>query len=177
MRRLALALALTGALAQGAHAAPSAEQDAIAREIAASEQRGAQLTLHQGFGLATLAAMGTTAVLGYGTSHGWVARPVHIGAAATTAALYLGTAGLALLAPPPPPLPPGLQAEAPDGMWDTSQIHRTLAWVHGATMLATVGLGVATFLGSPQAAALHGPAAYTTFGALALSAGVITLGF
>lgn len=178
MRALLAATAAALLLARPALALTSAEQDALARELALSERRSAQLSLHQGFGLATLGALGTTAVLGYSSSHGWVPRPVHVGAALTTTVLYLGTAALALSAPPPAPLPPGLQAaESPLGAWDSSAVHRGLAWVHGATMIATVGLGLATLSGVGQAFPYHGPAAYTTLGALALSAGVITLGF
>lgn len=172
-------------LAQSLEAAPApAEEDAEpteaeldAREAQAHQRRG-QLKLHQTLGLTTLAAMTATGLLGYASANGWLplADPalVHVVAGTITSGLYLTTAGLSLTAPPP------VFARKPSASgkgWDSVDVHRNLAWLHGAGMAATVGLGVANFLVVPGAYTdVHGWVALATYGLMATSAGVIILG-
>lgn len=134
--------------------------------------RHAQLGLHQGFALATLGAMAATGGLGY-----WSAsldgpaemRDLHLAAAGLTSGLYLTSAALAVTAPPNP-------LRQAHGPWDTVEIHEKAAWLHAAGMATTVGLGLATVFAGSQYADYHGIAAATTFGLMALSAGVIAFG-
>lgn len=181
LARASLALAV---IAVATHAAPASAQpsavpgppDVLADQppldADALALRHGQLGQHQGFGLATLVSMAVTGGLGY-----WYAdlngpaemRDVHLASAGLTTGLYLTTATLALTAPPNPFV-------TGPGPWDTVTWHRTGAWLHGAGMLGTVGLGLATVYGGSAFAPYHGTAAAVTFGLMALSAGVIAFG-
>lgn len=134
--------------------------------------RHGQLQLHQGFGLATLAAMAVTAGMGYyqaevkGSDN---LRDAHLLMGGLTTGLYLTTATLALTTPPK-------QVQYEEGPWSSVNIHKDLAWLHGAGMLATVGLGLVTALTPNNTSRLHEIAAFSTLGLMALSAGVIAFG-
>ena len=134
--------------------------------------RHGQLTLHQGFGLATLGGMLTTAGLGYYQANvqgSGDLRSAHLLSAGLTSGLYLTTATLALTAPP--------RAFGEDqGPWDTASLHRNLGWLHLGGMAATVGLGLMTEFSPLRTSPYHGIAAFTTLGLMALSAGVIAFG-
>lgn len=134
--------------------------------------RHGQLQLHQALGLGTLGAMAATGGLGY-----WLSRQNgtsgvfdgHLLMAGLTTGLYLGSATLALTAPPSPLL-------RPEGPWDTSVWHRNLGWLHMAGMVTTVGFGLMSTYSSLQYSQYHALAGYTTVGLMALSAGVIAFG-
>lgn len=133
--------------------------------------RHGQLTLHQGFGLATLAAMGLTATLGLlsATGSGSDLREAHLLAGGLTAGLYVTSATLALTAPP------RLELGRETG-WSSSKIHQNLAWVHGAGMIGTVAFGLLFAFQGNQWEPYHEVAAIGTLGWLALSAGIIAFG-
>lgn len=138
--------------------------------------RHSQLQFHQGMGLATLASMALTTGWGvYATNYSSLANKslnqnVHMALGGLTAGLYLGTAGLALMAPK------GYEEE--HGGFDSVEAHKALAWLHAAGMLSTIGLGILTSIGSANITPkVHGMAGGTTLGLMALSAGVIALDF
>lgn len=148
-------------------------------------------TIHRAFGIATWASMAVTAVLGwiqFADEYGFHGNPndtacangtavlqefctgvpwPHAIAGFTTAALYFTTAGLSLAMPAP--LEPSADLE----------LHKTLRWVHLATMLATAVFGVVTAnldvdFGTRQALAIvHQGLGVATFGLLTAAAAVI----
>ena len=91
------------------------------------DERHEKLQLHQKLGLATMAAMTATVILG-GTAKD---NNVHKYAGITTGLLYWTTAYFAWSAP------------KPEGIKDTgsTEIHRALAWVHAPLMAITPILG------------------------------------
>lgn len=141
-------------------------------DFSSLEWRHGQLQLHQAFGLGTLASMAVTGGLGY-----WLSRQNgnsgvfdgHLLLAGVTSGLYLTSATLALTSPPSP-------LKRSEGPWDTTGIHRNLAWLHAAGILTTVGLGLLSTYSSLQYSPYYGYAAYGTVGLMALSAGVIAFG-
>lgn len=136
--------------------------------------RHAQLQWHQAFGLATLGSMAlTTGLGGYTTNFAQPAqygtlRNLHMVMGGLTTGLYLGAATLALTAPK------GYDV-AGTGL-DSVTLHRYLAWLHGAGIAATFTMGVLTSFGRMDAMT-HGIVGGTTFGLMALSAGVIAFEF
>lgn len=132
--------------------------------------RHQQLTLHQGFALATLGSMAATAGLGYWSRNGGPggALDAHFLMAGLTTGLYWTSAILAITAPP--------RSGEHEGPWDTAGIHENLAWLHAAGLASTVALGLTTNFTSTNLVELHKWSAYTTLGLLALSAGVIAFG-
>lgn len=138
--------------------------------------RHSQLQFHQGMGLATLGAMALTTGWGIyakrfgGTANRALNDNVHMALGGLTAGLYLGTAGLALMAPK------GYEEEHTG--FDSIEAHKALAWLHAAGMVSTLGLGILTSIGDPNvSSSLHGGIGGTTLGLMALSAGVIALDF
>lgn len=162
--------------------------DELARQLSARQDFAA---IHRAFGIATWASMAVTAVFGwiqfadeYGfhgsenetaCSNGTAVFQdfctgvpwAHAIGGFTTAALYFTTAGLSLAMPAPLESTPDLE------------IHKTLRWIHLATMLATAVFGVVTAnvdadFGTRQALALvHQGLGVTTFGLLTAAAAVI----
>lgn len=176
-------LALCAALTLAPLPAMAAEADPAPPDPLAGQQvldpttfaiRHSQLQLHQGFGLATLAAMAVTGGLGlYAQQPTAPAATVdaHLLAAGLTTGLYLTAATLELTAPRLP------ETGEPESVWDTSEIHEHLAWLHAAGMLSTVTLGLLTaFVSNSTYKEFHEWSAYGTFGLMALSAGVIAFG-
>lgn len=175
-------------LAGGDEAAAPDESSALAAQLRARQDIA---TVHRAFGIATWASMAITAVLGwiqFADEYGFHGNPnetacangtavlqefctgvpwPHAIAGFTTAALYFTTAGLSLAMPAP------LEASA------DLEIHKTLRWIHLATMLATAVFGVVTAnidadFGTRQALALvHQGLGVTTFGLLTAAAAVI----
>ncbi|HEY9720659.1 MAG TPA: hypothetical protein V6D47_01515, partial [Oscillatoriaceae cyanobacterium] len=120
----------------------------------------------------TLGAMAVTAGLGYygaNVNPSFNTLQAHLLMAGLTTGLYLTSATLALTAPPKP-------VEEQTGFWDTSTLHKNLAWLHGAAMAATVGLGLLTAFDSYNFEPYHEAAGFTTLGLMTLSAGVIAFG-
>lgn len=148
-------------------------------------------TIHRAFGIATWASMAATAVLGwiqFGNEYGFhgsenetacangtaimqdfctgVPWP-HAIAGFATAALYFTTAGLSLAMPAPLEPTPDLE------------LHKTLRWIHLATMLATAVFGVVTanidadFQTRQALAVVHQGLGVATFGLLTAAAAVI----
>lgn len=181
---LAVALACTLAWSTPAHAAEAAPpapppagaaeepEDDAPIDLSTLPLRHGQLQLHQALGLGTLGAMAATGGFGY-----WLTRQngtsgvfdAHLLMAGLTTGLYLGSATLALTAPPSPLV-------RPEGPWDTTAWHRNLGWLHMAGMATTVGFGLMATYNSLQHSQYHGLAGYTTIGLMALSAGVIAFG-
>ncbi|MDD4974963.1 MAG: hypothetical protein PHY93_11465 [Bacteriovorax sp.] len=91
------------------------------------EERHSKLQLHQKLGLATMAAMTATVILGESAKD----NNVHKYAGITTGLLYWTTAYFAWTAP------------KPEGIKDTgsTEIHRALAWLHVPLMTITPILG------------------------------------
>jgi cytochrome b561 len=91
------------------------------------EERHSKLQLHQKLGLATMAAMTATVILGGSAKD----NNVHKYAGITTGLLYWTTAYFAWTAP------------KPEGIKDTgsTEIHRALAWIHVPLMTITPILG------------------------------------
>ncbi|MEB3197410.1 MAG: hypothetical protein VKP62_09430 [Candidatus Sericytochromatia bacterium] len=134
--------------------------------------RGQQLQLHQGLALGTLGAMAATAGLGWWRARGGAAgewRDVHLAMAGLTTGLYLATGTLAFTTPPQTLYPE-------DNPWSSANLHRNLAWVHGAGMLTTVGLGLTSAIVGGDVVARHGVAAWSTLSLMALSAGLVAFG-
>lgn len=163
---LALALACAGAPDARAQEEPEPTPDYSALAV-----RYQQLTLHQGFGLATLGAMATTAGLGLAYANGGSQGlfGTHAALAGLTTGLYLTTATMALTAPAP-------AIVRPEAGWDSVTIHRNLAWLHAAGLASTVGLGLMTVYTPLNTGGYHDIAAFTTLGLMAVSAGVIAFG-
>lgn len=105
------------------------------------ETRRELLTLHQGVGFATWATLAATVVVGQldfndrfrgggdtGKYHGW-----HTGLAYSSAALFAGTAALALLAPKPYPTPARL---------DTAMLHKIAMGTAAVGMVTQIVLGI-----------------------------------
>lgn len=164
-----LPTSLSGA-APTAAAADEEEDDSV--DLSNLAWRHGHLQVHQGLGLATLASMAATVGMGY-----WLTRQNgtsgvfdgHLLLAGLTTGLYLTSATLALTAPP--------QAIAhEEGPWDTTKIHRNLAWLHAAGMVSVVSLGLLSTFSSLAYSPYHGIAGYTTVSLMALSAGVIVFG-
>lgn len=136
--------------------------------------RHSQLQWHQAFGLATLGSMALTAGLGAYTTNfaspGQYStmRNLHMAMGGLTTGLYLGATTLALKAPR------GYDVEGSG--WDALDWHRNLAWLHAAGIGTTVVMGLLTSVGRLDAKT-HGILGGTTFGVLALSAGVIVFEF
>lgn len=134
-----------------------------------------QLQLHQGFGLATLAAMALTAGFGFYGAH--YAPPsllnittgTHIALGGLTTGLYVGSAALALTAPR------GYD-EPESNPFDSVTLHKDLAWLHAAGLVSTLVLGVMTYNNQIDPG-VHGILGATTLGLMAASAGVIALDF
>jgi len=149
---------------------------ALERKVA---QRRALLQLHQGLGLATLAATAATVIVGQldfddrfrgggdtGRYHPW-----HKGLAYGSAALFAAAGTAALLAPVP--YPKKLQL-------DTATVHKASMAVATAGMIAEIALGIAArrsagSLHERDLAAAHQVVGYVTFGALGVGAGVFLL--
>ncbi len=137
------------------------------------------LTLHQGFGIATWAALAATTVLGQldfndrfrgggdtGKYHAW-----HSGLAYGTSALFLATGLLAVAAPKPYREPLRL---------DTALLHKIAMGTAAAGMITQVVLGIvargqAGSLSERHLATAHQIIGYATFGAM--TAGVVVLVF
>jgi hypothetical protein len=152
-----------------------AESDArLARDVARRRQ---MLTLHQGFGIATWAALAATTVVGQldlndrfrgggdtGRYHPW-----HKGLAYGTSALFLATGLLAVLAPVPYPKRVGL---------DTATIHKASMAVATVGMIAQIVLGTlarnqAGTLGERDLARAHQAVGYATLGAMSVGWAVL----
>lgn len=148
-------------------------------------------SIHRAFGIATWASMAVTAVFGwiqFADEYGFHGAEnetacgngtavfqdfctgvpwAHAIAGFTTAALYFTTAGLSFAMPAP------LEASA------DVELHKTLRWIHLATMIATATFGIVTAnveadFGTRQALALvHQGLGLTTFGLLTAAAAVI----
>ncbi len=128
------------------------------------------LTLHQGAGFATLAALVATTVVGQldfddrfrgggdtGKYHGW-----HTGLAIGTSALFAGTGALALLAPKPYPTPLRL---------DTAVLHKIAMGAAAAGMVTQIVLGVVSrgqtgSVSERNLATAHQIVGYGTLGAM-----------
>lgn len=160
-------------LAQASPAEAPAEGEVDEAQAAEEEQRAIerhqQLTLHQALGLSSLVAMGGTFALGKLYVNGSVPQAAHVAAAGLATGLYLTTASLAIFAPAP-----ALTRQSPPG-WDSVSVHRAMAWVHGAGMASTVGLGLSSVLGGPMNPSLHGWLGLGTTVLMTLSAGGILL--
>ncbi len=173
--------------AEEASSSPTSS-DALAQQLRARQEIA---TIHRAFGIATWASMAVTAVLGwiqFADEYGFHSNEnetacangnavmqdfctgvpwPHAIAGGTTAALYFTTAGLSLAMPAP--LEPSADLE----------IHKTLRWIHLATMIATAVFGavtanIETDFGTRQALAIvHQGLAVTTFGLLTAAAAVI----
>jgi hypothetical protein len=135
------------------------------------------LTLHQGLGIATWAAMTATVVVGQldfddrfrgggdtGKYHGW-----HKGLAYGTATLFATTAALALLAPEP---------YAKKSRFDTATAHKASMAVAAVGLAAQVALGVWARslegeLSERDVAAAHQAIGYATLGAMSFGALVL----
>lgn len=157
------------------HASPppvlSSDEPAVP-DMSSYALRHGQLQLHQGLGLAALVSMAITAGIGYDEADLNPSQNLldaHFLMAGLTTGLYLSAATLAILAPPPP-----IQEET--SFWDTSSLHKDLAWLHGAGIVSTIALGLATNYLSSKYRDYHAVAAYSTLGLMALSAGVIAFG-
>ncbi|HSN92614.1 MAG TPA: hypothetical protein VLS93_15390 [Anaeromyxobacteraceae bacterium] len=140
-------------------------------------RRRTMLTLHQGFGIATWAAMAATVVVGQldfddrfrgggdtGRYHGW-----HKGLAYGTAGLFATTATLALLAPEP---------YAKKTRLDTATLHKASMAVAAAGLAAQIALGVWARslegeLRERDVAVAHQVIGYATLGAMTLGAVVL----
>ena len=141
--------------------------------LLAEDRRHHQLQLHQGLALATLTTMALAAGMGTWSAHGFPDRSLstalHAGLGGVATGLYFASAGLSLTAPAvgENPVPVG-------GHWDSVDLHRALAWGHGAAMMLTLASGVARLSGrldnEPHQAV--GLAALTL---MSLSAGVLAL--
>jgi hypothetical protein len=145
----------------------------------AVETRRSMLTLHQGFGIATLAALAATVVVGQldfndrfrgggdtGKYHSW-----HAGLAYGTSALFLTTGLLALFAPKPYPKPL---------RFDSALVHKIAMGTAAAGMIAQIVLGIVARgqAGSVQErdlAAVHQAIGYVTLGAMTV--GVVAFTF
>ncbi len=143
------------------------------------EMRRTMLTLHQGFGIATLAALAATTIVGQldfndrfrgggdtGKYHGW-----HAGLAYGTSALFLTTGLLALLAPKPYPKPVRL---------DTALLHKIAMGTAAAGMITQIVLGIvsrgqAGSVSERNLATAHQIVGYATLGAM--TTGVVVLFF
>ena len=99
------------------------------------EIRSDMLHVHQILGLVTAVPMVTTYVLGLTTADnvekGGTDTQLHAALGLTTTGLYLTTASFAIFAPKPEGLKPS----------GSTQIHETLAWIHGPLMIITPLLG------------------------------------
>lgn len=165
-----------------------AEPSALAQQLQAREELA---TIHRVFGIATWASMAATAVLGwiqFADEYGFHGNEndtacangtavfndfctgvpwAHAIAGFTTAALYFTTAGISLAMPAP------LEVSA------DVELHKTLRWVHLATMVATAVFGVVTanidadFETRQALALVHQGLGVTTFGLLTAAAAVV----
>lgn len=183
LARLAVPLAAASSLvAAPAWAAPpgrSAPPPAAAAPDAAAPMpdlsrlawRHSHLTLHQGFGLATLGGMAATGTMGLLLAQQPSLYEGHLLAGALTTGLYATTATLALTAPPRP-------ITRRRNPWDTVALHEQMRWVHAAGLAGTIGLGLLTVYGGDNAAyrPIHGIVGLTTLGAMGLSAAVVAFG-
>ncbi len=149
-------------------AAALAHQAQVEREIA---RRRGMLQLHQVLGIATLASLGTTVILGQlnyqdrylgggdkGTFYKW-----HVGFSIGTSALFATTGLLGLLAPVP--FEKKLQL-------DTATLHRSAMALATLGMAAELVLGVTTarhegFMSQRDFALTHQIIGFTAFGAMA----------
>lgn len=141
--------------------------------------RRRMLVLHQGVGLAALATLGATVVLGQlnyvdkyggggdtGRYYNW-----HVGLVITSSTLFAATGGLGLFAPSP--LDKKLQL-------DTATVHKALMATATAGMSAEIVMGLVTkaqegHLVQRDWALAHQVVGWTTFGAMALGFGVLLL--
>ncbi len=142
--------------------------------------RHQQLQLHQALGLATLGGLALTGGVGKwldfqresgaGASVTSPLQAAHQALGLGTGAIYLGAAGLALLAPPSP-YPP-----SHDGI-DSVALHRGMALLHGTTLAATLGLGLLAAQTDPVYRPYHQALGAVTFGLLGTAAAIIALDF
>lgn len=170
MQHPLLIVSLTAVLLAAATPAAAESPEAAMERL---EVRKSRLSLHQGFGLASLGSMAVTAGLGLSISQGWAPSSyttAHLSLAALTTGLYLTAATLALTAPASP-----FALEPEPG--DPVTLHRQLAWLHAAGLVSTLALGYLRYTRSPEFAPYHGAAAGATLGVMAVSAGVIAFGF
>jgi hypothetical protein len=152
--------------------APDAEQLAREQRIQSSlHTRRSMLQLHQIAGLATVAAMGTTVVLGqlnYDDKYGGGGdtgryKSAHSIAAYSTAGIFAAGGLLALFAPSPFDKPVRL---------DTATLHKVSMAVATAGMVTQIVLGIATggregTIAQRDLALAHQIVGYTTFAATA----------
>jgi hypothetical protein len=145
----------------------------------AIETRRTMLTLHQGLGFASWAAMTATVVVGQldfndrfrgggdtGKYHGW-----HTGLAIGTSTLFLASGLLAILAPKPFPTPLRL---------DTALLHKIAMGAAAAGMITQIVLGLVArgqdgSVSERNVATVHQVVGYATLGAM--TAGVVVFLF
>jgi hypothetical protein len=160
-------------------AAQAAQAEQAARIEKMVAQRRGMLTLHQGLGMATLAGLAGTAVVGQlafndkyrggGDTGRWF--PLHVGLLATTTALFTTVGMLGVLAPVP---------YEKKFRWDTAVLHKIFMSVAALGMLTELVLGLVTHNSDGQLhqvdlATAHQVIGYTTLGAM--TAGTLTLFF
>jgi hypothetical protein len=179
-------------LAPGAPDPETLDDEEVAAQL---RQRRDIALVHRAFGIATLVAMATTAVLGFiqfGDEYGFHGTRTetacvqgtavmqdfcgstppwpHAIAAGTTAVLYFTTLGLALSMPDP------LHVESGSSGWsERVRIHDALHWVHLSGIIVQALLGA--FLANATAFGLNLDHDFTTMQALAgvhMAVGVVT---
>ena len=136
--------------------------------------RRKMLEVHPALGIATLTALGATAVLGqlnlYDKSGGGGDtgryRNWHRGFAYGSAALFAATGLLGVLAPEP------FEKHARFDRWDSATLHKTLMAIATVGMVAQIALGVTAsmregHLDQRSFAQVHQAVGYATFGAMA----------
>jgi hypothetical protein len=130
--------------------------------------RRTMLSIHQIGGFVTLGLMGATVYFGQQVLNGhYELLPRHKSFVAATIISYSATAMLAVFSPPP---------FIRRNEVSTTTIHKTLAWIHFAGMIATPILGRLIAGGGDynRRAHFHQVAAYITTAALAASMIIIT---
>lgn len=141
--------------------------------LLAEDRRHHQLQLHQGLALATLTTMALAAGMGTWSAHGFPDRnlgtALHAGLGGVATGLYFASAALSLTAPAAEGDP-----VAVGGPWDSVDVHRALAWGHGAAMVLTVASGVARLSGRLDNEP-HQAVGLTALALMSLSAGVLAL--
>jgi len=157
-------------------AAQAADAERIDRMV---RTRRTMLTLHQGLGIATLASLVGTTVVGQlafndkyrggGDTERFL--PWHVGLLITTSALFTTVGLLGVLAPVP---------YEKHFRWDTANIHKMFMALATAGMVAQLVLGLVTHgldgqLSQVDLATAHQVIGYATLGAM--TAGTVTLFF
>lgn len=178
-------------------AASGGALSARAQYVEDTRERNSLVKWHKPLGIATWGAMTATVVLGtiqyynlYGFFDGRDDNPCvrgdavfgqsqcsgtpwpHLGAAALTTGLYIGTGTLAALMPDPDDL-----SEGPGKFARTVRMHKLLRWVHLGGMVAQTVLGI--FVANPGLIGMDRANDYDTLQALAtvhLAAGYVTYG-